>query len=94
MSDHNNQNQIKNDIVVVSDIHLGSDICQCSKFVKFLTNLNTKTLIINGDLFDSWDFRKLRKDHWKILKKLRQLSDTTHMFSRTYRPFNWSRFCI
>jgi UDP-2,3-diacylglucosamine pyrophosphatase LpxH len=79
MSDHNNQNPIKNDIVVVSDIHLGSDICQCSQFVKFLTNLNTKTLIINGDLFDSWDFRKLRKDHWKILKKLRQLSDTTHI---------------
>lgn len=68
-----------NKAIVVSDIHLGSDVCQCKKFVEFLTNIQTETLIINGDLFDSWDFRKLRQDHWKILKKLRQLSDTIHM---------------
>jgi len=64
-----------NEIVVISDIHLGSNICQIDKLSKFLDNLTTQTLIINGDLFDSWDFRRLRKDHWKILKKLRQLSD-------------------
>jgi UDP-2,3-diacylglucosamine pyrophosphatase LpxH len=64
-----------NEIVIISDIHLGSDVCQVEKLCKFLDKVSTQTLIINGDLFDSWDFRRLRKDHWKILKKLRQLSD-------------------
>lgn len=64
-----------NETTIISDIHLGSDICQADHLSKFLDKIQTKTLIINGDLFDSWDFRRLRKDHWKILKKLRQLSD-------------------
>jgi len=64
-----------NQLTIISDIHLGSNICQIDKLSKFLDNLKTQTLIINGDLFDSWDFRRLRKDHWKILKKLRQISD-------------------
>jgi UDP-2,3-diacylglucosamine pyrophosphatase LpxH len=64
---------------IVSDIHIGSDVCRCDKFTNFLDTLDSSELIINGDLFDSWDFRKLRKDHWKILKKLRQLSDTIHI---------------
>jgi UDP-2,3-diacylglucosamine pyrophosphatase LpxH len=68
-----------NDIVVISDIHLGSSVCQSTKLLEFLDNIQTKTLIINGDLFDSWDFRRLRKDHWQIVKKLRQLSDTIHI---------------
>ena len=64
-----------NEITIISDIHLGSDICQVDRLSKFLDKIQTNCLIINGDLFDSWDFRRLRKDHWKILKKLRQLSD-------------------
>jgi UDP-2,3-diacylglucosamine pyrophosphatase LpxH len=64
-----------NEIVIISDIHLGSDVCQVDRLYKFLDKIQTQILIINGDLFDSWDFRRLRKDHWKILKKLRQLSD-------------------
>jgi UDP-2,3-diacylglucosamine pyrophosphatase LpxH len=64
-----------NEIVIISDVHLGSDVCQVEQLSKFLDKVSTQTLIINGDLFDSWDFRRLRKDHWKILKKLRQLSD-------------------
>lgn len=63
------------EIIIISDIHLGSNVCQVERLTKFLDRISTQTLIINGDLFDSWDFRRLRKDHWKILKKLRQLSD-------------------
>lgn len=64
-----------NEAIIISDIHLGSDICRSSELLDFLDNIDTKKLIINGDLFDSWDFRRLRKEHWKVLKKLRQLSD-------------------
>lgn len=64
-----------NDAVIISDIHLGSNVCQAKLLQDFLNNLpETKRLIINGDLFDSWDFRRLKSSHWKILETLRKLS--------------------
>ena len=35
----------------------------------------TDRLILNGDVFDSIDFRRLNKHHWKVLSLLRKLSD-------------------
>ena len=69
------------DAIVISDIHLGSNVCQAKTLASFLSRIelgetDTDTLIINGDLFDSWDFRKLKKDHWKILSQIRKISDT------------------
>lgn len=68
------------DAIIISNIHLGSDICQ-SKVLDILLQdiiferIKTKELILNGDIFDSWDFRILKKNHWKILSDLRKLSD-------------------
>ncbi|HEV3142503.1 MAG TPA: UDP-2,3-diacylglucosamine diphosphatase [Gemmataceae bacterium] len=68
------------DALIVSDIHLGSDVCQAKLFVDLLDQikfceLQTRQLILNGDVFDSWDFRRLKKHHWKVLSHLRKLSD-------------------
>jgi UDP-2,3-diacylglucosamine pyrophosphatase LpxH len=68
------------DAIVISDIHLGSHVCQAKTLASFLSKIefgqiDTDALIINGDLFDSWDFRKLKKDHWKILSQIRKISD-------------------
>ena len=41
--------------------------------------LPTKCIIVNGDLFDSWDFRKLKKSHWKVLSHIRKLSKKVHV---------------
>lgn len=41
--------------------------------------LLTKEVIINGDLFDSWDFRKLKKSHWRVLSHIRRLSKKVHL---------------
>jgi len=73
-----------NDAIIISDIHLGSDVSQCEKLILFLENIKndltlTKELIINGDLFDSWDFRKLKKNHWKVLSLIRKLSKKIHV---------------
>jgi len=67
---------VNNDIVVISDLHLGSSVCQDDKLLKFLRHIETKCcrLIINGDLFDHWNFKKLSDNHWKILKTIRKLS--------------------
>ncbi len=69
------------DAVVISDIHLGSDNCQAKYLVHFLESVRrgpmaARRLILNGDVFDSIDFRRLKKQHWRILSALRKLSDT------------------
>ncbi len=68
------------DAVVISDLHLGSENCRAKALVEFLESvrdgrLGTKRLFLNGDVFDSIDFRRLKKQHWKVLSLLRKLSD-------------------
>ena len=68
------------DALVISDLHLGSENCQAKALGHFLESihhgeLSTRRLILNGDVFDSIDFRRLKKQHWKILSLLRKLSD-------------------
>jgi UDP-2,3-diacylglucosamine pyrophosphatase LpxH len=66
--------------IVLSDIHLGSENCQAKRLAEFLERLVegqlvTDRLILNGDVFDSIDFRRLNKNHWRVLSQLRKLSD-------------------
>lgn len=73
-----------NDAIIVSDIHLGSDVCQSKKMSELLRlieeeQIQTKEIIVNGDLFDSWDFRKLKGSHWKVLSRMRSLAKTKHI---------------
>lgn len=65
--------------MVISDIHLGSQVCRARQLGELLKSvemgeLHTKRLIINGDLFDDWDFRKLKKSHWKVLSHIRKVA--------------------
>jgi UDP-2,3-diacylglucosamine pyrophosphatase LpxH len=66
--------------IILSDIHLGADNCQAKRLVRFLElihegEIQTDRLILNGDVFDSIDFRRLKKSHWKVLSLIRKLSD-------------------
>jgi UDP-2,3-diacylglucosamine pyrophosphatase LpxH len=68
------------DALVISDIHLGSDNCQAKELGRFLEairdgSMPTRRLILNGDVFDSIDFRRLKKHHWNVLSLIRKLSD-------------------
>src|SRR3954454_2031305 len=68
------------DAVILSDLHLGSSNCQAKSLCRFLEDIVqgrivTNTLILNGDVFDSIDFRRLTRNHWKVLSLLRKLSD-------------------
>jgi UDP-2,3-diacylglucosamine pyrophosphatase LpxH len=64
---------------IISDLHLGSDVCRADNILEFLYYLETENLILNGDIFDNMDFRRLKKCHWHILKKLRQISKHTNI---------------
>jgi UDP-2,3-diacylglucosamine pyrophosphatase LpxH len=64
------------DAIIISDTHLGSNVCESKQLYAFLELVFFKTnrLIINGDFFDNLDFRRLKKNHWKILSLLRRMS--------------------
>lgn len=64
---------------IISDIHLGSNVCKSDSVLEFLYYLETDNLILNGDIFDNMDFRRLEKSHWKIIKKLRQIAKNTNV---------------
>lgn len=68
------------DAICFSDVHLGSDVCKAKLLKKFLKDIHKeensiKYLILNGDIFDNWDFRRLKKTHWSILSRIRKLSN-------------------
>lgn len=66
------------DAIIISDLHLGASNCQAKSLCGFLSYLRHEIkptrLILNGDVFDSFDVR-LRKWHWEVLSDLRKLSD-------------------
>ena len=61
-------------ILLLSDLHLGSLICQASLTMYLLENKKYDTLIICGGLLDSYNIHRLCKKQWKILSTLRKIS--------------------
>ena len=62
--------------LVLSDLHLGSPICQADLIVQTLHQYEYDKLIINGDLLDSYHIHRLCKKQWKVLSELRKISKT------------------
>ena len=62
----------KLDIVVISDVHLGTFGCRATELNNYLKTINPKTLILNGDIIDIWQFNKryFPKPHMKVIKQL------------------------
>ncbi|QDV33676.1 UDP-2,3-diacylglucosamine diphosphatase [Tautonia plasticadhaerens] len=65
------------DCLVISDLHLGSDVCQAKLIEEFLewAVRHTRELVINGDIFDDLNFKRLSKRHFACLKSIRRHSD-------------------
>ncbi|MFN3021479.1 UDP-2,3-diacylglucosamine diphosphatase [Chryseobacterium sp. TY3] len=60
------------EIVVISDIHLGTYGCKAKELYAYLQSIKPKILILNGDIIDVWQFKKsyFPKSHLKVVKKL------------------------
>ncbi|CAM3434669.1 UDP-2,3-diacylglucosamine diphosphatase [Zobellia roscoffensis] len=60
------------DIVVISDIHLGTYGCHAKELIKYLKSINPKQVVLNGDIVDIWQFNKRYwpKSHMKVVKLL------------------------
>jgi UDP-2,3-diacylglucosamine pyrophosphatase LpxH len=65
------------DCLVISDLHLGSDVCQAKLLEEFLEwGVNhSRELVINGDIFDDLNFTRLTKRHFACLRIIRRHSD-------------------
>jgi UDP-2,3-diacylglucosamine pyrophosphatase LpxH len=65
------------DCIVISDLHLGSDVCQAKLLEEFLIWAveHCRELVINGDIFDDLNFKRLTKRHFACLKVIRRNTD-------------------
>ena len=66
----------KVEVVVISDLHLGTYGCHAKELLKYLSSIKPKILILNGDIIDIWQFRKsyFPAIHLKVIKKIISLS--------------------
>lgn len=66
----------KVEVVVISDVHLGTFGCHAKELLQYLATIKPKLLILNGDIIDIWQFRKsyFPQSHLKVIKKIISLS--------------------
>lgn len=64
------------ELVVISDVHLGTYGCRAKELLKYLKSIHPKTLILNGDFVDIWQFKKsyFPQSHLKVIKYILNLS--------------------
>ncbi len=60
--------------IIVSDIHLGSDMSRAGELIGVLDSWKFERLILLGDIFDDLNFKRLRRLHWDFLSYIRQIS--------------------
>ena len=62
----------KLDILVLSDVHLGTYGCHANELLHYLKTVKPKIVILNGDIIDIWQFSKRYwpKVHMKVIKQI------------------------
>ncbi|MGN6436400.1 MAG: UDP-2,3-diacylglucosamine diphosphatase [Agriterribacter sp.] len=60
------------DVVVLSDVHLGTYGCQAKKLATYLKSITPSILILNGDIIDGWQFSKsfFPASHMSVIKEI------------------------
>ncbi len=64
------------DVVVMSDLHLGTYGCHAKELVHYLKSISPRILILNGDVIDVWQFRKryFPIEHIQVIKEIMSLA--------------------
>jgi len=62
----------KVELLVISDIHLGTYGCHSKELLKYLNSIKPKMVVLNGDIIDMWQFNKRYwpKSHMRVIHKL------------------------
>ncbi len=63
------------DVVVISDVHLGTYGCHATELVNYLKSIAPKLLVLNGDIIDGWQFSKryFPLSHIQVIKEVMSL---------------------
>jgi UDP-2,3-diacylglucosamine pyrophosphatase LpxH len=64
------------DIVVISDVHLGTYGCHAKELLNYLGSIKPTTLILNGDFIDIWQFKKnyFPKEHLEVIQRILKMA--------------------
>jgi len=62
----------KLDVTVISDFHLATLASKAKPLLKYLKTIQPKTLVLNGDIIDSWRFSRnyFPKSHLKVIRQI------------------------
>lgn len=62
----------KLDVVVISDVHLGTYGCRAKELLNYLKTIQPRTLVLNGDIIDIWQFNKryFPTSHMSVIKQI------------------------
>jgi len=60
------------DLVIISDVHLGTYGCHATELLSYLKSIKPATIILNGDIIDIWQFSKRYwpESHMKVVRKI------------------------
>lgn len=60
------------EIVIISDVHLGTYGCHAKELLNYLKSIKPKVVILNGDIIDIWQFSKRYwpENHMRVVKKI------------------------
>ncbi|MEZ4985594.1 MAG: UDP-2,3-diacylglucosamine diphosphatase [Saprospiraceae bacterium] len=64
------------EIVVISDVHLGTYGCHAAELLQYLKHVKPRILILNGDFIDMWQFRKryFPRDHMRVIQRILRMA--------------------
>lgn len=64
------------DIVILSDLHLGTYGCHAKELLQYLKSIQPQTLILNGDIVDIWYFKKryFPKEHLDVIRRILKMA--------------------
>ncbi len=94
------------DVVVISDVHLGTYGCRAKELVTYLKSITPNILILNGDIIDGWQFSRhyFPPAHMAVIKEILHLMTSgTRVFYitgnhdellRRYSDFQLSNFTL
>jgi UDP-2,3-diacylglucosamine pyrophosphatase LpxH len=63
------------DTLIVSDVHLGSEVSRAPELLDMLRSHSFRRLILLGDIFSDLNFKRLKSQHWELLSYIRKLSN-------------------
>jgi UDP-2,3-diacylglucosamine pyrophosphatase LpxH len=94
------------ELVILSDIHLGTYGCHAEELLRYLKTIKPKKLILNGDIIDMWQFSKnyWPASHMQVIKhitglmakgtKIVYLAGNHDEMLRKFRGFRLGSFLI